>query len=323
MRDGVLWPTEPMARADRARRLLLYGLALLWWVDGVLQLQPAMFTQQFVTMILDPAMAGQPAPIYALLRTASLVWAAHTAVLNVCAAGLQLAIGTAIALPHPTVRRAGLTASLVWALLVWIFGEGLGGLLAGGASWFLGGPGSALLYGWGSLLLLFPQPAWEDGHMGQRVGRSVALLAWLGAAYQSLASWWTPSALADVLTAQASNPQPSWLSGPIRLAGKAAALHPDAVNAGVVAVLVALGLLWWFGRHRWWTDVATVVWLLLVWWMGQDFGVLGGTGTDPNTIPILALLMASGRLLPRGAPSAPATRPHGSSPTPPMGAVGA
>jgi hypothetical protein len=312
----------PGDSSSLARRLLLGGLCLLWLLDGVLQLQPAMFTERFVAAVLDPAMAGQPGPVYALLETASRVWAAHTVGLNAFAAGLQLAIGVAIALPQPTVRRAGLTASLVWAIIVWIFGEGLGGLLAGGASWLMGGPGSALLYGWASLLLLLPPSAWEEGLMRQRMGRSVALLAWVGAIYQSVATWWTPSALPGALAAQAANPQPTWLSDPIRLAAKAAAVHPLAANAGVVAVLVALGFVWWTDRHRWWTDAATVIWLLLIWWMGQDFGVLGGTGTDPNTIPILALIMASSRLLPKVPPSASTARPDGPSPEPPMGAVG-
>ena len=35
----------------------------------------------------------------------------------------------------------------------------------------------------------------------------------------------------------------------------------------------------------------------MVWWAGQDFGILGGMGTDPNTVPLVALLMVVGAVL--------------------------
>ena len=40
-------------------------------------------------------------------------------------------------------------------------------------------------------------------------------------------------------------------------------------------------------------------------WLGQDFGVLGGVGTDPNSAPVFALVIVaaawSQRLLPGGS----------------------
>jgi hypothetical protein len=37
----------------------------------------------------------------------------------------------------------------------------------------------------------------------------------------------------------------------------------------------------------------TMGWLGVLWWLGQDFGVLGGVGTDPNTAPVFALVLGA------------------------------
>ena len=40
--------------------------------------------------------------------------------------------------------------------------------------------------------------------------------------------------------------------------------------------------------------MAAVAWFMATWWLGQDFGLLGGTGTDPNlSLPVVILLVAS------------------------------
>jgi hypothetical protein len=59
---------------------------------------------------------------------------------------------------RPTVKLA-LGASVAWALGVWWFGEGLGGVLAGTASPVNGAPGAVLLY---ALLAVLLWPADRD-----------------------------------------------------------------------------------------------------------------------------------------------------------------
>jgi hypothetical protein len=65
--------------------------------------------------------------------------------------------------------------------------------------------------------------------------------------------------------------------------------HPIFWNALLTGGLATFALLWMvWPKHRW-VWFATLAWVFLGWWLGQDFGVLGGMGTDPNSGVILLL----------------------------------
>jgi hypothetical protein len=72
-----------------------------------------MFTTNLVTGIMQPVAQGQPGPIAAVLQWLITFTAQH----------LILVTGWLV--------RTTLLASVVWSLLVWIGGEGLGQLLTG------------------------------------------------------------------------------------------------------------------------------------------------------------------------------------------------
>ncbi len=78
--------------------------------------------------------------------------------LNTIFATIQLLLGVGIAF-RPTVRFA-LAASIAWSLGVWWFGEGLGGVLNGGADPLNGAPGAVILY---ALLAVLLWPADRPG----------------------------------------------------------------------------------------------------------------------------------------------------------------
>ena len=114
----------------------------------------------------------------------------HLALLNTIFATIQVLLGLGIAI-RPTVRLA-LAASIAWSLGVWWFGEGLGGVLAGGASPLNGAPGAVILY---ALLavLLWPADRADAGARSPRRARSAGALAralwlvlWLSLAYFAL-----------------------------------------------------------------------------------------------------------------------------------------
>lgn len=70
--------------------------------------------------------------------------------------------------------------------------------------------------------------------------------------------------------------------------------------------MLVLGVSYLFDRVSAWVLELTVVWLFFSWWMGQDFGVMGGVGTDPNSSPVLALLLlAAWRLRWKRTPLSP------------------
>ena len=142
-----------VAALDARRRLQLL-LAGLWLLDGVLQLQPVMFTRRFPAMLAESA-AGQPGVVAAPVTWAARLIAGHPAPANAAFAALQIALGLGLAW-RPAVRPA-LAGSVLWGLAVWWLGEGLGGLFTGTASPVGGAPGAALLYAVLAVLLWPPR----------------------------------------------------------------------------------------------------------------------------------------------------------------------
>jgi cytochrome oxidase Cu insertion factor (SCO1/SenC/PrrC family) len=97
------------------------------------------------------------------------------------------------------------------------------------------------------------------------------------------------------------------LRRPISAVADAASQHPVVINTVVVTalLLVAAGL--WLSRSAGWV-LAGLLLCAATWWLAQDFGVLGGMATDPNTALPLALVLCC------ALPGWPATDPAGAEP---------
>ncbi len=132
------------------RRVLQLGLAAIWLLDGVLQYQSFMFTKAFGQMI-GATSAGNPGVVAHPINWNATLVEHHLVLLNAIFATIQLLLGLGIAY-RPTVRLA-LAASIAWALGVWWFGEGLGGVLSGAASPLNGAPGAVIIYALLAVLL--------------------------------------------------------------------------------------------------------------------------------------------------------------------------
>ncbi len=160
------------------RRGLQAALGVVWLADGALQLQPIMFTRGFVTQILLPATMGNPAGVSGPAMAFGRLVLHDPAGWDAAFAVTQLLLGAGL-LWRRTVRAA-LAASIGWALAVWWFGEGLGGVLSGIASPLTGAPGAVILY---ALLavLLWPGRGPRPGarRRGQPAAAPAGRLAWL------------------------------------------------------------------------------------------------------------------------------------------------
>jgi hypothetical protein len=248
--------------AQYARRGQI-ALGLLWLLDGLLQFQPSMFGQFFVTGVLLPSAAGQPRFVAApLIWTAQLI-GPHVALFNGLAATLEVLLG--VGLLRRSTAALALVISTVWALAVWSGGEGFGMLLTGTASPSTGAPGAALLYVMASLMCL------PGAASGRRVERR---LIW---ARPLWSAFWLGSAGLWLLAANRP-------AGSIALAALSAAIGL-AVAAGwrprvVVAAQILLSVLYWI--------------------FGQDFGgVFTGHATDVGTAPLVVLIAV---IVPRPGP---------------------
>lgn len=287
-------PSMDNDRFSVARQWLVYGLGILWLLDGFLQLQPLMVTR-FIGGFLAPLISGQPAPVTWLINIGIKVWSLSPVVWNDGAAFIQIGIGLGLLLGHPERgQRRALWTSLVWGLIVWIAGEGLGGIFAGGG-WLTGAPGSVLLYMVIALVLLAPITWWNRPSVNSWWRWAMVALFMLEALWQAwpAAGWWSASVSKGYLLSMAEMPQPQIFSSPIYAWATMVGHHPALWNGIITAGLVATAVMWVFWSTNRWVWGATMLWVFLAWWLGQDFGVLGGMGTDPNSGAVLILGLLS------------------------------
>jgi hypothetical protein len=277
-----------------ARRKLQLALAGIWLLDAILQFQAFMFSKGFAQMLAATA-PGNPRFIADPISWAARIISDHGTATNAVFALIQLLIGLGIAL-RPTTRIA-LGASMAWALAVWWFGEGIGGVLNGSASPANGAPGAVIIYALIAVLLWPPRQersaSFAAGRFtGPVVARVLWLLLWGSLAYMAL---WpatrAPKALSGMISGMASG-EPGWLASvDNHLAAFLASRGSVAglVLAVVLAVVAA-------GVFAPWPPVVKAVLVLAiaaaaVLWLAEGLGgMLTGGGTDPNSGPLLALL---------------------------------
>ncbi|WP_143232680.1 hypothetical protein [Alicyclobacillus vulcanalis] len=301
--SGSLYDVDP-AQA-RARTLAVWSLGSLWIVDGLLQAQPALGTQ-FFTSVIQPVMAGQPKWVNdAFLSVTQLVFTSRPLWFDSLTVWIQILLGVGIlAGPRRFIGRLTLRLSIVWSFVVWAFGEGFGQVLSGG-SWLMGSPGSVLVYAALAFILLAKGETWRQGRVKHRMQWWMA--GWFGASalLQALpsAGYWSAHALSQMEMSMAQIPQPHAMAAPLYAFAHALSHGGPWWNALFVAIPLALALGWFIAPESRTIQVATSVVLLAVWWLGQDFGVIGGTGTDPNTALPLFLMTLVHHLLPRDGSS--------------------
>ena len=293
------WSAQSVTRDGAAGRIspqsILVALGLLWLLDGLLQLQPFMFTKGFVSDVIAVNTAGQPAIIAAPITWAAHLMAPHIALWNTAFALIQIAIGLGL-LWKRTVKQA-LLLSFAWALGVWLFGEGLGGLATGSGSMLAGAPGAVILYGIVGLIV-WPRTEQQQGlGVGQEglLGAAGARLAWcalwLGSAVLSiLPAQRAAGALSDVLSGNAEE-APASLASVERWLAHATAGRGFGISLAIAALETAIGIgVLVKSRARPFLFLGIGV-SLGFWAVGQNFGMLfSGTSTDPNAAPLYVLL---------------------------------
>jgi hypothetical protein len=272
-----------------SRRRLQIILGCLWLFDGVLQLQPFMFTVGFARQVIAPAGAGQPLGVGGAVRWSASVIAGHPVAYGALFAAVQLALGVGFLVPR--TARLAIVGSVMWAFGVWVFGEGLGGIAGGGASVWNGAPGAVALYG------LLAVAAWprsgsrEDTAPPRWTARAWVLL-WIGFGVLSVLPL-NDSAhglAAPIVANIGTVPGPLASIDRVTVAG-IHSLGPLSVPL-LVGVLVSVGLISLLrgraGRLAVWAGCGLAV---AVWVVGQSLGDLAsGQATDPNAAPLVVLL---------------------------------
>jgi hypothetical protein len=282
--------TALTAAAHRARLIMQKGLGALWLLDGLLQLQPGMFTMAMLHNVMQPLAQGQPGWVQQALAWAIGIMTPHVAAWNLAIVVVQLAIGVLLLLRQPRWVRTGLWLSIVWTAVVWLFGEGLGGVLTGSASVLTGAPGSVLLYGWVAVLLLLDDKYWRWGPGFNGVRDGIGIFWGLATLQQLAPVFWTGTGLSSQFQSTAMM-QPAWFAATINWAVQVSFHNPVFVNQLLVLIMAGLAYGLVGPRPKPLAFAGEALFLLLIWWVGQGFGMIfTGMATDLNTVPLIALL---------------------------------
>jgi hypothetical protein len=276
----------------QARRVLQVTLGVAWLLDAALQFQPFMFGRGFAVEILKPTAVGNPSLVARPVLWSAGIVLAHPQFWNTIFALTQLLL--ALGLFWRRSVKVALAGTVVWSLLVWWLGEGLGGVFAGSATPLMGAPGAVILY---ALLALLLWPSAEDagGSLADtsilsRVAPLAWILVWAGEAYFALLPANDSPAAMHAMLAGMADGEPQPIASLDRSLAHLAA-HSPIIGPGIGALfaLCALAVLLppRFAKPLY--GLAMV--LAAITWLGQDLGgILTGQGTDPNSGPLLFLL---------------------------------
>ena len=297
-------------REPRARRLLRVGFGLVWLFDGLLQAQPQM-PGGLADQVMKPISSSSPGWVQHLVNYGVNLWDYHPIQAATASVWIQVGIGLwmILAVRGWSARLAGL-AGVGWGLIVWAFGESFGGIFAPGLTILFGAPGAVLLYALAGALLTLPERAWDSARLGR------LLLGGLGAFFLGMAllqAWpgrgfWQGKAggqlgsLTGMIASMASTQQPRALHAIVAGFGNFAVGHGFAVNLVAVIALALIGAglctaaVRGNARLALVTVIAAAVFCLADWVLIEDFGFLGGLGTDPNSMIPLILLFTAGYL---------------------------
>ena len=308
-------PAPQTAHPEPAgHQLLRIGFGLLWVFDGLLQAQPKM-AAGLPSQVIEPIAATSPHWVQHLVNWAGTTWSYHPIQAGTASVWIQIGIGLwLLAAPRGLSGRLAGLVSVVWGLIVWIFGESFGGIFAPGLTWLFGAPGAVLIYAVAGALLVLPDRSWQTPKLGRvllagfglfLIGMAV-LQAWPGRGFWQGHVGSQPGTLTGMTQTMAGTSQPHFLSSLVSGFSSLVRDHGFAVNLVAVITLAVIGASFLTGRR----DVvrpALAAFLVLCfadWVLIEDFGFLGGLGTDPNSMIPMALLAAGGFLALTRVPAA-------------------
>jgi hypothetical protein len=290
-----------------SRKALQRVLGVLWLIDGLLQLQPRMFTGDMINGVMRPMLQGQPALLESSLQYIVTQTTLHLVEVNLLIAFVQIILGLCfLSFPDRWVKEL-VIASFVWAFVVWYGGEGLSMLLTGTSGILSGAPGAVLFYPLLGLAIWprkRPRAATpgtvartrDDGLLSRWMLRRVLSGFWFFAALlQAQPYWWQPGQIAQTSSALLGNggidtvlvdPTLTWFS-------RATANLEIPLNITLIVVFLAIGI----GlavpgdKHLRPFLIASIVVSLLIWYFSQGFGaILSGMATDFNSGLLLVVM---------------------------------
>ncbi len=268
-------------------------LGILWIVDGILQFQPEM-PYGFLSVVIEPSIqAINNVGVEKFLMIGYNIWLLHPFQFDALSGALQVFIGvyylsnsSAKALKYISI------ISIIWAIVIWIFGEGFGGIPASGVSLLTGFPGSALIYAILAVPYILPRLG-SIKSLQKYFIYSVSIIFLIGGILQLIPgnTFWTKGQLAyDIymnINQQGENPI---VYAILNHTYVYLLFRETYLNIFMFLLMIASGILI---LHRSKAGlIMAIVFVGLTWLLFQDMGIYILPATDPNTgLPLLLLLV--------------------------------
>lgn len=288
-----------------SQKRLLQILGALWFIDGLLQLQPQMFTMKMVDGTLSLIVQGQPLPLAASLNWIIAIMTQHLILVNLLIAIVQIGIGISLLVgsrryPASHLVKSTLWVSIVWSVIVWVGGEGMSMLLTGQASMLTGAPGAVLFYALLALALYPRRRQIVEGEPAGILSRRQLLLVFAGfwllaAALQLQPYWWQPGQISQTIGSLSGqggwnalfvDPVLNWLS-------HVTSTGEIMFNIALILVFleVGIGLLIARSEHIYPLLALSVIFSFAIWWSVEGFGMIfTGMTTDFNSGLLLIVI---------------------------------
>ncbi len=273
------------------------ALGLIWLLVGLLQFQSFMYTHGIVAEVFGPAAEKQWSVVGGPMKTIDSFYGRDLTLWNTLAAEIQCAIGLGLILSRKTVRPA-LLVSFGWALAVWWFGEGFGGLTSNTLpSPLMGAPGAVIVYAIVGLLV-YPTTKREGsspadmGPLGDRGGLCAWSALWALSAGLWLANVNRAAGATHEMIKGMAAASPHWLAKFQNSVGGHTQGQGGTIAIVLVIVSLAVALGVWWAPLRWPALATGIVVSLAYWVLGQSLGgpFWIGNATDVNAGPLFVLL---------------------------------
>ena len=268
-------------------------LGILWIVDGILQFQPEM-PYGFLSVVIEPSIqAINNVGVEKFLMIAYNIWLLHPFQFDALSGSLQIFIGAAYLLNRSTKALKYISfISIIWAIVIWIFGEGFGGIPESGVSLLTGFPGSALIY----IILAVPYISPKLGNiknLQKYFIYTVSAIFLIGGILQIIPgnTFWTKGQLAyDIymnINQQGENPIVYVILNHTYVY---LLFRENYLNIFMFLLMIASGL--FILLHIRTGLILATVFVGLTWLLFQDMGIYILPATDPNTgLPLLLMLV--------------------------------
>ncbi len=286
---GRIFRKDQKSSLPSALRLII---GILWVVDGILQFQPEM-PYGFLSFVIGPSIQSiNNLSVENFLMIGYNLWLIHPFQFDALSGALQIFIGFSYLINDKRKALKYISIfSIIWSLVIWVFGEGFGGIPESGVSLLKGFPGSALIY----ILLSIPfiSPKFENAkYLRNFFLHFTSAIFIIGAFLQLIPgnTFWSRGQISfDIfmnIQQQGENPVVYFI---LNHAYVYFIYREDYLNVFMFLLMFAIGIMVLLNIRG--GLILAMIFTGITWVLFQDMGIFINPATDPNTgLPLLMMI---------------------------------